>query len=97
MASNGWRDQAVACGDPECVDAAGNPSLAEPEHDGDHRYYCCTTCGFTFGFSRIPAEAQNDGACAVGIPEDIRRAASAATEQALNATPLLQIGRRRST
>lgn len=90
--------ESVACRDPECADAAGNPSAAEPEQDGEHRYYACTTCGFAFGFERAQAVAVNSaGTCAVGIPEDLRRRASAAMEGALAATPpplLLQIGRR---
>lgn len=91
-------DRAVPCFDPECLDEHGNRSTAEPEQDGEHRYHACTTCGYTFGYHRVPATtitAKSGDTCAVGIPEDLRRSASAAMQHALdNSTPLLQIGRR---
>lgn len=92
-------DEAVACADPECVDGAGNPSVAEPEQDGEHRYHECTVCGYAFGYQRVRPETvavNPEGVCAVGIPEDLRRRASAAMEtaQARTQLPLLTIGRR---
>jgi len=70
--------------------------MAEPEQDGEHCYYSCPTCGYLFGFStaRLSLTAQNDGACAVGVPEDVRRAASAPMRNVLAAQgPLLTIGK----
>ena len=93
-------DTAVACLDPDCITDVGARSVAEPEHDGDYRYYCCTTCGHTFGFVQSTSyaiAAQNGGFCAVGVPEDVRRAASAPMEHSIAAAqpgPLLTIGRR---
>lgn len=90
--------EAVPCFDPECVDEQGNRSLAEPEQDGDYRYQVCPACGGEFGYRKIAITAVSTGdACAVGVPEALRRRASAAMENSLaaNRTPvILQIGRR---
>lgn len=67
--SGQWVDEAVRCGDPECE--LEQPS-AQPEADGDLRYYACR-CGFEFGFER---DAPQEGACSLGVPEDVRRKAS---------------------
>jgi hypothetical protein len=94
--------EAAVCFDPECLDDTGTRSVAEPEQDGDHRYLVCTVCGGEFGYTRItPADLDPDidGTCAVGVPADLRRRASAAMENTLAAAqplPLLQIGRRRA-
>jgi hypothetical protein len=82
--------ESVPCADPGCR------GRAEPEQDGDHTYLECETCGYAFGFARVETVAVNpDGACSVGIPEDVRRAASQPMTNALAATqpPLLHIGR----
>jgi len=81
----------VPCTDPQCG------GRAEPEQDGDHAYFECEECGYAFGFTRLETVAVNrDGACAVGVPEDVRRAASQPMTNALAASgpPLLSIGRR---
>jgi hypothetical protein len=81
----------VPCADPGCR------GRAEPEQDGDHTYFECVTCGYGFGFQRVETIAVNrDGQCSVGIPEDVRRAASQPMTNALAASqpPLLSIGRR---
>ncbi len=81
----------VRCADPECSGAA------EPEQDGEHAYYECADCGYVFGFTRTSPALQPAGACAVGVPEDIRRAASQPMTNAVAASsplPLLSIGRR---
>lgn len=87
--------EAVACKDPAC------PGLAEPEQDGDHTYYECDLCGYSFGFERAETVAVNpDGACSVGIPESVRRVASQPMTNVLAAQPqlpLLTIGRPRAT
>jgi tRNA(Ile2) C34 agmatinyltransferase TiaS len=83
--------ESVRCADPQCG------GRAEPEQDGDHLYFECTDCGYAFGFSRMEtALQQSTGTCAVGIPEDVRRAASQPMTDALTASgpPLLSIGRR---
>ena len=64
----------VPCRDPEC------DGIAEVEVDGDHRYYECMECGFAFGYQRI--SVSTDETCAIGVPEDLRRSASAPMEQA---------------
>lgn len=83
------------CPDPECG------GTAEPEQDGDHLYFECTRCGYAAGYHKAeqPTLAANQsGHCSVGVPEAVRRAASAAMDNALTAAstlgPLLQIGRR---
>lgn len=93
-------DELVACFDPECLDEAGNRSLAEPEQDGEHAYHHCPQCGNDFGFRRVRPQSvavNSEGACAVGVPEHVRLRASAAMEGAIAASqpPLLQIGLRR--
>lgn len=79
-------DRAARCADPECG------QVAEPEQDGDLHYWACTGCGYTFGFIQItqPFHADSDGTCSVGVPETIRRAASAPMHRALG--PLHSIG-----
>jgi hypothetical protein len=79
------------CSDPSCN------GRAEPEQDGDHTYFECVDCGYCFGFQRVETVAVNRaGHCSVGIPEDVRRAASQPMTNALAASqpPLLSIGRR---
>jgi hypothetical protein len=45
----------------------------EPEEDGDLRLWVCNRCGDETGYVRIPVQ---EGSCQLGIPEDVRRAAS---------------------
>lgn len=88
-------DTAVACFDPECIDEAGSRSVAEPEQDGDLSFYCCTTCGGEFGYRHTRPTPTGAATCAAGIPEDLRRRASAPMEGTLaRQAPLLQIRRR---
>lgn len=63
----------VVCKNPECK------GIAEPEQDGDHGYWACTTCGFEFGYHKIETTqlaVDAAGSCAIGVPESIRRAFS---------------------
>lgn len=72
--------QEVPCPDPECG------GRAFPEQDGDHIYYECEDCGFNFGYERAPQPAVTgdaQGACSIGVPESIRRAASKHMENAM--------------
>lgn len=64
-------------------------ALTEPELDGDHRYYeCeaddCEAGGYTWGYERI-ADGVRIESCQLGIPESVRREASAPMEQAIAA------------
>jgi hypothetical protein len=68
-------DEPVPCGDPECAETGGR---AEPESDGELRYYACTECGFEFGYEMT---RQPEGTCQLGVPEEVRRAASFAPVQ----------------
>ena len=97
--NSNWRDVARPCRNPDCTDEHGHHGIAEPEQDGDVRYHECTTCGYAFGYERIETlsvQVKSEGSCAVGVPEDLRRRASAAMERAVTAEggPLLTIGRR---
>jgi hypothetical protein len=65
-----WIDTRVSCGDPECAEP--QPS-AEPESDGDLRYYACL-CGYEFGHQKAAPASQDT--CAAGVPEHVRRAVS---------------------
>jgi hypothetical protein len=71
------------CGDPDCV--GGGKGTAEPEQDGDHKYWICQVCGFEFGWERLESQTMavsQDGSCSVGIPTEVRRAASGAHDRA---------------
>jgi hypothetical protein len=60
--------------------------MAEPEDDGETRWYACS-CGFEFGYEQVrPAD---DGTCAVGVSAEVRRAFPGPQEPVM-----LQIGRR---
>jgi rubredoxin len=72
--------QEVPCRDPECA------GLAEPDQDGEHIMYECQSCGYIFGYERLPSPTGVDssgGTCAIGVPEELRRAASQFAENAL--------------
>jgi hypothetical protein len=75
-----WVDGPVSCYDPEC------PGKAEPESDGDTRWYGCTKCGFEFGHQVV--RSPDAGTCAIGVSAETRRAVPA------SGPVLLQIGRR---
>lgn len=78
---------AKPCANPECPtldpESTVFNSLVEPEVDGDHRYYECEECGYAFGYERVGEGIRVEGACAAGVPESVRRAASAPMEGAL--------------
>lgn len=59
----------VKCGDEDC------PGPAEIEQDGEYRYYECVECGMAFGYHKVAVPGADDN-CAIGVPEDVRRAAS---------------------
>jgi hypothetical protein len=63
-------DEPVPCLDPECAEKGG---MAEPESDGELRFYACTTCGYEGNYQMV---RQSSDACSLGIPEEVRRAAS---------------------
>lgn len=61
---------------------------AEPDCDGDHSYYeCenddCDAPGYTWGYQRSDESTRIAGSCQLGVPESIRRSASAGMEGAL--------------
>ena len=73
----------LPCFDPECAAVGG---VGEPEQDGEHRYFACTVCGNEFGWERVISETlalDPDGACSIGVPEDVRRVVSAPMEAAM--------------
>lgn len=68
------------CTDPSC------DGTAEPEQDGDHRYWSCPECGMDFGYEKVETSViaeDSSGNCSVGVPEEIRRQASSGMEQAM--------------
>lgn len=83
-----WVDEPVTCHDPEC--SLPQPS-AQPEMDGDLLVYACP-CGYEFPAGRV---GQPESACAAGVPESVRRAASFGSGQPAP-TFLGSIGRRPS-
>lgn len=53
-----WVEEAVACIYSPCT------GRAEPEQDGEFRYYACPDCGGEFGYQRV----QQDGeTCQLGL------------------------------
>lgn len=67
------------CQNPDC-----DNEHVEPEVDGDHRYWECEDCGYAFGYERIDESTRIEGNCSIGVPEDVRRQASAPMEAALH-------------
>jgi hypothetical protein len=55
-----WTAESRPCYDPECA------GTAEPEQDGDHRYWACAACGFAFGYEKV---AQTATVCSAGVPQ----------------------------
>lgn len=72
---------------PSCPYELDRVTQVEPELDGDLRYYECPECGYEWGWSRI--EKQQENTCSMGVPEDIRRAASAGMEKAMSGPPVI--------
>lgn len=68
---------ARACANPECE----NP-MVEPDTDGEVSYFECEMCGFAFGYQKLPG-MRIEGSCALGVPEQVRKAASAPYEKAV--------------
>lgn len=81
--------------------------MAEPEIDGDHRYWECLSdeCeagpGYAWGYERVEEGTRVEGSCSIGVPESVRKAASAPMESVIarerQAQPVnlgLTIGRR---
>ena len=66
----------VPCRDPDCQ------GQAEEEVDGNVRYRVCLTCGFEFAYERVEVAGDQE-VCQIGIPEDLRRAASGPMEEAM--------------
>lgn len=94
------RDVGLPC--PMRPDMCDNEGLVEPELDGSHRYWECPECGYAWGYERIEEGVRLEGNCSLGVPESVRRAASAPTERAIaeerRAQPVelgLTIGRRK--
>lgn len=68
MSGEAWLGESRFCGrGPEECDG-----IAEPEEDGEVRYYKCVKddCGFEFGYEVIAPAQQSD--CQLGIPESVR-------------------------
>jgi hypothetical protein len=59
--------------------------FAEEEIDGIVRYWVCQGCGFEFDYTTEPVSGGHDD-CQLGVPEEIRRRASAPMEEAVAAT-----------
>lgn len=86
---------------PMFPDMCDRSEPVEPEVDGDHKYKECPDCGYAWGYERVAEGVTIDGSCSIGVPESVRRAASAPMETAIaserRAQPVelgLTIGRR---
>lgn len=69
----------------------------EAEVDGDVSYYeCqnddCETAGFSWGYERLEERTRIEGACALGVPESLRRAASRPAERELSKSSPVSLG-----
>jgi len=74
---------------PVCPEEFGNQSLVEPEVDGQHRYWECQNCGYAWGYELISEGSELNGACSMGVPEAVRRAASFSPEEKTATGPVL--------
>lgn len=76
--------EAVADGKicPMTPDECERSEVVEPEIDGEHMYYECPDCGYAWGYQRVEGLSV-EGNCAIGVPEEVRREASAPMEQAM--------------
>ena len=63
--SESWVEETRSC--PGCG------SEAEPEDDGEVRYWACPECGYEFGYLLV----RQDNECQLGVPVQVRRAAPA--------------------
>jgi len=64
---------------PSCDD------VAVVEQDGAYRWFVCT-CGYEFGWEQMETTTvalDREGSCAIGVPAELRRRASAGMESAL--------------
>lgn len=68
---------------PMYPDVCDNDQLVDPELDGSHRYWECEECGFAWGYELIEEGTRIEGNCSIGVPESVRKAASAPMEQAI--------------
>jgi hypothetical protein len=75
------------CANPECDNEA-----VEPEADGDVRYWECLECGYAWGYERLEERTRIEGACSLGISENVRRAASAPAEGYLSKPATVSLG-----
>lgn len=80
-----WVEETRPCRDEEC------PGSADPEQDGDTRYWACTLCGMEFGFERTPQPVQD--ACAIGVAPEVRQRFSSPADGRPAPVPI-SIGRR---
>ena len=70
--------------------------LAEPEVDGDHRYWECESedCeapGYQWGYELL-RDVVSEGSCQLGVPESVRRNSSAPMEQAMRKPGVVDLG-----
>lgn len=78
---------ALPCANPDC-----DNEYVEPEADGDVTYHECEVCGYAWGYERLQERTRIEGACALGVPESLRRAASAPSEQHLSKSSTVSLG-----
>lgn len=77
----------LPCANPDCDEEA-----VEPETDGDVRYWECGECGYAWGYERLSEATKIEGTCALGVPESLRKAASAPAEGALRKSGVVDLG-----
>ena len=78
---------AEPCANPDC-----DNEFVEPESDGDVSYLECEVCGYAWGYRRLEERTRIDGSCSLGVPESVRRAASAPAEQELRRGAPVSLG-----
>ena len=58
------------------------PGVPESEMDGGYFYFSCPECGSEWGYRQLPSKV-DDESCGIGVPVDVRRAASTPMEAAI--------------
>jgi hypothetical protein len=66
---------------PVCPDEYDTVTIVEPDVEDQTEFFSCPECGYEWGWSKI--ETPQD-TCAMGVPEDVRRRASAGMESAMS-------------
>lgn len=66
---------------PVCFTETNETVAMEPELDWPYRFYECPECGTTESFVYVGGAEEDNGSCAVGVPEGLRARVSATGDE----------------